>query len=101
MKHYAIFKFKYVDTGEIFEKIGANISSRGCNHGSIIASQYVDAYCEQKRIAGLDLDCDFTIYHNKTNANFISNQLRYWRGKISGTVSRNVASEFDLQKTDN
>lgn len=99
MKHYAIFTFYRVDTGANFEVIGANFKSRGLNHAGKMASKYCRAYIQKHSFT--ELDYKYTIYHRRTNPNFEPNQLKVYRGKISGCVSRNVASEFDLQKTDN
>ena len=93
MQNYAVIKFKH-ETGAIFEKIGANFVSRGTKHAQTIVEEYAQAYKRNHNFS--DLNHDFTIYFRRTNPRFLPNQLKVWRGKIGGTVSRQIASENEL-----
>lgn len=93
MHHYGIFELRHKD-GQVFETIAANFLSRGIKHAYKIADTYASAKVEQYK--GLNLHGSWHIYHNHTNKAFISNQLRVYRGKISGTVSRQVAARHQL-----
>ena len=93
MQNYTVISFKH-ETGAIFETIGANFVSRGTKHSQSIVEEYAQAYKQKHNYS--DLDHNFTIYFRKTNPRFEPNQLKVYRGKISGCVSRNVATEREL-----
>jgi hypothetical protein len=93
MNHYGIFQLRHED-GQVFETIAANFLSRGIKHAYKIADTYASAKFEQYK--GLNLYGSWHIYHNHTNKAFVPNQLRVYRGKISGTVSRQVAARHQL-----
>ena len=93
MHHYGIFELRHKD-GEIFATIAANFLSRGIKHAYKIADTYASAKVEQYK--GLDLYGSWHIYHNHTNKAFKPNQLRVYRGKISGTVSLQKVARHQL-----
>ena len=93
MNNYAIFSFRHND-GALFERIGANFISRGNKHSQTITEQYAAAYLMRHNY--IDFDYTIKIYFDKTNANFIPNQLKVYRQKISGCVSRNIAAKHEL-----
>lgn len=95
MQNYAIINFKR-ETGSIFETIGANFVSRGTKHAQTMIEDYVQAYKKKHNYS--ELSHNFTIYFRKTNPRFEPNQLKVYRGKIGGCVSRNVAIESELVK---
>jgi len=93
MHHYGIFELRHED-GQVFETIAANFLSRGIKHAYKIADTYAGAKVEQYK--GLNLHGSWHIYHNHTNEAFKPNQLRVYRGKIGGTVSRQVVARHQL-----
>ncbi len=88
MFNYCIFEAYHKD-GAIFERIGANFKARGIKHAHTIIETYVSKY-EQKHYP-LDLTVNYQVYFRSTNPAFIPNQLKVYRGKISGSVSRQIA----------
>ena len=93
MNHYGIFELRHED-GQVFETIAANFLSRGIKHAYKIADTYASAKVELHKELGLI--GSWHIYHNHTNEAFKPNQLRVYRGKIGGTVSRQVAARHQL-----
>lgn len=93
MNHYGILELRHED-GQVFETIAANFLSRGIKHAYKIADTYASAKVEQYK--GLNLQGSWHIYHNHTNEAFKPNQLRVYRGKISGTVSRQAVARHQL-----
>ena len=93
MHHYGIFELRHKD-GQVFETIAANFLSRGIKHAYKIADTYASAKVELHK--ELNLHGSWHIYHNHTNEAFQPNQLRVYRGKIGGTVSRQVVARHQL-----
>jgi len=93
MHHYGIFELRHED-GQVFETIAANFLSRGIKHAYKIADTYASAKTEQHK--DLNLHGCWHIYHNHTNEAFKPNQLRVYRGRIAGTVSRQVVTREQL-----
>ena len=93
MNHYGIFELRHKD-GQVFETIAANFLSRGIKHAYKIADTYASAKVELHK--ELNLHGSWHIYHNHTNEAFIPNQLRVYRGKIGGTVCRQVVARHQL-----
>ena len=50
---------------------------------------YIDAY--QKNLYPRELTVNYTVHFNKTNPAFKVDQLKVYRGKVSGYVSSNIA----------
>jgi len=96
MFNYCIFEV-YNEHGALREKIAANFKSRGKNHSHKIIDTYIDAY--QKSLYPRDLTVNYTVYFNKTNPAFLPNQLKVYRGNVSGCVSRNIAPLNTLKST--
>jgi len=88
MFNYCIFEV-YNEHGALREKIGANFKSRGKNHSHKMIDTYIDAY--QKSLYPRELTVNYTVFFNKTNSAFKVDQLKVYRGKVSGYVSRNIA----------
>lgn len=95
MFNYCIFKIYHKD-GTPFEKIGANFKARGIKHAHAILETYISKY-EQKHHP-LELTVNYQVYFRSTNPVFIPNQLKVYRGKVSGCVSRQIAP-LDTLKT--
>lgn len=94
MFNYCIFEV-YNEHGALREKIGANFKSRGKNHSHKIIDTYIDAY--QKSLYPRELTVNYTVYFNKTNSAFMANQLKVYRGKVSGCVSHQIAAKDNLK----
>ena len=93
MHNYGILELRHED-GQLFETIAANFLSRGIKHAYKIADTYASAKVDQYK--RLNLRASWHIYHNHTNEAFIPNQLRVYRGKVGGMVSRQVAARHQL-----
>jgi hypothetical protein len=96
MFNYCIFEVFHKD-GALFERIGANFKSRGKNHSHKIIDTYINAY--EKNLYPRELTVNFTVHFNTTNPAFLPNQLKVYRGKVSGYVSRNIAPLNALKST--
>lgn len=94
MFNYCIFEV-YNEHGALREKIGANFKSRGKNHSHKIIDTYIDAY--QKSLYPRELKVNYTVYFNKTNPVFLPNQLKVYRGNVSGCVSSQIAPKDTLK----
>ena len=88
MNNYCIFE-AYDKDGALFETIGANFKARGIKHAYTIIETFVSKY-EQKHHP-LELTVNYHVYFRSTNPAFIPNQLKVYRGKVSGCVSRQIA----------
>lgn len=88
MFNYCVFEVFHKDGG-LFERIGANFKARGIKHAQSIVDTYAEKYKESRH--PLDLTVNFRVFFNTTNPAFKADQLRVYRGKVSGYVSRNIA----------
>ena len=94
MFNYCIFEV-YNENGALREKIAANFKSRGKKHSHKIIDTYIDAY--QKNLYPRELTVNYTVYYNKTNPVFLPNQLKVYRGNVSGCVSHQIGSINSLK----
>ena len=88
MFNYCIFEVYHKD-GALFEKIGANFKARGIKHAHAILETYISKY--QQKYDWLELTVNYHVYFRSTNPAFIPDQLKVYRGKVSGHVSRQIA----------
>ncbi len=95
MFNYCIFEVFHKDGG-LYERIGANFKSRGVKHSQTIIDTYRSVY-EQKRYPMVTVNSH--IYYNATNPAFVPDQLKVYRGKVSGCVSRQIAPVNTLKST--
>ena len=95
MFNYCIFEVYHKD-GAIFETIGANFKARGIKHAHAMLTAYVIAY--ERKHHSLELTVNYQVFFKTTNPAFIPNQLKVYRGKVSGCVSRKIAP-LDTLKT--
>jgi hypothetical protein len=94
MFNYCVFEV-YNENGALREKIAANFKSRGKNHSHKMIDTYIDAY--QKSLYPRELTVNYTVYFNKTNPAFMANQLKVYRGNVSGFVSHQIALKDNLK----
>jgi len=95
MFNYCIFEVYHKDGG-LFETIGANFKARGIKHAHTMLTAYVSAY--ERKHHPLELTVNYQVYFRSTNPAFVPDQLKVYRGKISGCVSRQIAP-LDTLKT--
>ena len=95
MFNYCIFEV-YHKNGGLYEKIGANFKSRGVKHSQTIIDTYISVY-EEKRHPMVTVNSH--IYYNATNPAFVPDQLKVYRGKVSGAISRQIAPLNTLKST--
>ena len=98
MKNYCIFEV-YNDNGGLYTKFAANFVSRGIKH----SQSMLDTYCSVYKEAfshGRDFRINFQVFFNATNPAFIPNQLKVYRGKVSGYTSHQIARKDQLIKGD-
>ena len=88
MFNYCIFEAYHKD-GAIFERIGANFKARGIKHAYTIIETYISRYEEKHQT--LELTVNYQVYFKLTNPAFVPNQLKVYKGKVSGAVSRQIA----------
>ncbi len=88
MFNYCILEAYHKD-GALFETIGANFKARGIKHAHAILETYISNY-EQKHHP-LELTVNYQVYFRSTNPAFVPDQLKVYRGKVSGSVSRQIA----------
>ena len=88
MFNYCIFEVYHKD-GALFETIGANFKARGIKHAHTMLTAYVSAY--ERKHHPLELTVNYQVFFKTTNPAFIPNQLKVYRGKVSGHVSRKIA----------
>lgn len=94
MFNYCIFEV-YNEHGALREKIAANFKSRGKNHSHKIIDTYISEY--EKNLYPRELRVNYTVHFNKTNPAFKVDQLKVYRGKVSGYVSKNIAPKDTLK----
>ena len=88
MFNYCIFEV-YNEHGALFERIGANFKARGIKHAQSIVDTYAEKYKESRHPR--ELTVNFRVFFNTTNPAFKVDQLKVYRGKVSGYVSSNIA----------
>ena len=88
MFNYCIFEVYHKD-GAIFETIGANFKARGIKHSHSMLETYIGEY--QRKNHPLELTVNYQVYFRSTNPAFAPDQLKVYRGKVSGCVSRKIA----------
>ena len=96
MFNYCIFEVYHKD-GDLFETIGANFKARGIKHAQSIVDIYADQYKESRYPR--ELKVNFRVFFNTTNPAFLPDQLKVYRGKVSGCVSRQIAPLDALKST--
>ena len=96
MYNYCIFEVFHKD-GDLFERIGANFKARGIKHAQTIVDTYAEKYKESRY--PLDLTVNVGVFFNTTNPAFKVDQLKVYRGNVSGYVSRNIAPLNALKST--
>ncbi len=96
MFNYCVFEVFHTDGG-LYERIAANFKSRGIKHAQSIVDTYAEKYKENRH--PLDLTVNFRVFFNTTNPAFKTDQLKVYRGKVSGYVSRNIAPLNTLKST--
>ena len=98
MKNYCIFEV-YNDRGGLYTTFAANFVSRGIKHSQSMLDTYCGAYKESFS-PRRDYKINFQIFFNATNPAFEPNQLKVYRGKVSGYISAQLARKDDLIKGD-
>ncbi len=100
MKNYCIFEV-YNDNGGLYTKFAANFVSRGIKHTQSMIDNFCTVY---KNNLLTDYRCDykinFQVFFNATNPAFLPNQLKVYRGKVSGYTSHQIAKKDQLIKGD-
>ena len=96
MKNYCIFEV-YNDHGDLFEAFAANFVSRGAKHSFSMIETYCHHYThELLPDQGQDYKICFHVFFNTTNPCFDANQLKVYRGKVSGWTSNQIARKDEL-----
>ena len=96
MLNYCIFEVYHKD-GALFETMGANFKARGIKHAHSMLETYVSEY--ERKNHSLELTVNYQVYFKSTNPAFKSDQLKVYRGKVNGFVSRNIAPLNTLKTT--
>ena len=96
MFNYCIFEV-YNESGELFERVGANFKARGIKHAQSIVDTYADKYKESRHPR--ELTVNFRVFFNTTNPVFVADQLKVYRGNVGGYVSRQIAPLNTLKST--
>ena len=96
MYNYCILEVFYKDGG-LFERVGANFKARGIKHAQSIVDTDAEKYKESRH--PLDLTVNFRVFFNTTNPAFVADQLKVYRGNVSGFVSHQIAPLSTLKST--
>ena len=96
MFNYCIFEVYHKD-GALFETIGANFKARGIKHAHTMLETYIGEY--ERVNHPLELTVNYQVYFRSTNPAFVPDQLKVYRGKVSGCVSRKIAPLDALKST--
>ena len=96
MNNYCIFEV-YNDHGGLYTKFAANFVSRGVKHSQSMIDTFCASYennllTDHRR----DYKINFQVFFNTTNPAFMPNQLKVYRGKVSGYTSHQIANKNDL-----
>jgi len=96
MNNYCIFEV-YNDHGGLYTSFAANFVSRGVKH----SQSMIDNFCSVYKAASNrhDYKINFQVFFNTTNPAFMANQLKVYRGKVSGYTSHQIANKSDLIST--
>lgn len=96
MNNYCIFEV-YNDNGGLYTSFAANFVSRGVKH----SQSMIDNFCTVYKNASnrRDYKINFQVFFNTTNPAFMPNQLKVYRGKVSGYTSHQIANKSDLIST--
>ena len=95
MLNYCIFEVYHRDGG-LLETFAANFKARGTKHAHSMLETFINEYQQVNNL--IETTVNYHVYFRKTNPAFLQDQLKVYRGKVSGHVSRKIAP-FDLLKT--
>ena len=94
MKNYCIFEV-YNDHGGLYTTFAANFVSRGIKHSQSMIDTYCSVY-KQAFSHRSNYKINFQIFFNATNPAFMPNQMKVYRGKVSGCPSHQIARKDQL-----
>ena len=96
MKNYCIFEV-FNDHGGLYTTFAANFVSRGIKHSQSMLDTFCDSY-QQHLLTDhrRDYKINFHVFFNTTNPAFDANQLKVYRGKVSGYTSHQIARKDEL-----
>lgn len=96
MNNYCVFEV-YNDHGGLYTSFAANFVSRGVKH----SQSMIDTFCTVYKNSSnrRDYKINFQVFFNTTNPAFMANQLKVYRGKVSGYTSHQIANKSDLIST--